>query len=202
MQLTEAQEKALGLGPTSVKIGAGKSACVYAVGEKEIVKLTHDASDALACWLVAQRAPQPRWIVPVRGVFRLKGAYAIQAARVEKLPQAWVDPIEELFGYTDDCDDEWQDVYRDCIREIEWLEAEHRGATENDRRMRQVLEALDEGIKALRELGFIWEDWHSDNWGLLDGRPVIIDLGKLDLLDSKSENTIEKRAREIPVLPF
>jgi hypothetical protein len=200
IQLSDSQEKALGLTANSEKIGCGEDACVYAVPDG-VVKVTHDAGDALACWLVAGQKPQPQWIVPVHVVWRLKSGYAIKADRVEKLPASWGAPIDELYEFTDDDDetDSWENTYEAVLREISWREAEHRGPTEADRRMRQALEAVNEGVKTLARLGFIWEDWHSDNWGLLRGKPVIIDLGRIDSIEGDS---IPKRAKEIPILPY
>lgn len=197
--LTDAQAQRLGLPETPERVGCGKDACVYAGRPGRVVKVTTDAADALALWYVAGLQPPPKWIVPVHVVWRAGGAFVAEVTRVEPLTAEWAEPIDELFDFTDESDDEWAETYRDVLREIEWQEAEHGGASDVDRRMRQALTTVDEGIKATTAMGLFWEDYHSGNWGLLEERPVIIDLGRLDLV---SGEPVAERAKAIPVLPY
>jgi hypothetical protein len=197
VSLTDSQMRALGVSPGADRLGRGEDACVYACADGGVVKITRDAGDALACWLAAPQ--RPPWIVPVQAVWRIKGAYAIRAARVQELPREIADAIEALFADTDDTDEPWEDTHREVLREIEWQEAEHGGPTARDKIMRQALEAVNGAVLCLRGLKLDLVDYHSDNFGLHDGHPVLIDLGRLESLDG---TPIEERAQAIPVLPY
>lgn len=204
VSITERQASALGfkIDEKPAKIGCGRDACAYLNSHSDaVVKLTKDASDALACWSIKQQGAVP-WAAPIYAVHRLKNAFAICMGKAEKLPPEWAKPIDAFYNLADIEDyesEEWDDVFKDWLTEIEWLEAEHGGATTSDHNMRRALMLIDGAVRALRALGFDWWDYHSDNWGMIGGRPVLIDLGTMEARNGLS---IERKVKEIPPLPF
>jgi len=124
-----------------------------------------------------------------------RGTKRLRHLRGEGRPSAEsvANPIDDLYEFLED---DWPHLYRRRRREIEWREAEHGGATAKDRYMRLALNLVNDTIMAFRALGFEWCDYHSDNWGMLDGRPVLIDFGLLDLSRHQAQ------LAGIPVLPL
>lgn len=205
VSVTESQMRQLGfLDGKPQKVGCGSLACAYQASEKSdaLVKITKDERDATAAYRF-MRLPGgvPNWVVPIYAVYRLpENTFAICVARAEKLPKEWADPIDEIYFYTDDEDiepDEWESVYKDIKKEIEYQEIE-RGATDEDKNIRRALELINNAVLAFRSLDLDWGDFHAYNWMMYAGKPVLIDLG----LTAPLGNTKLPSLKEIPVLPF
>jgi hypothetical protein len=208
VDLTEGQMQQLGFKPKEKpkKLGCGDSGCAYQPQRADaIVKITKDDKEARAAHLLMHLPTgTPAWAVPIYAVYRLaKHTYAICTAKAEKLPRSWVTYIEAIYQYTEDEDiaaNEWQSVYDGYKREIQYSELEHGGPNEDDKLMRRTLELINDVVLDFRKLGLDWGDFHSYNWMLYSGRPVVIDFG---MTPQAFLSEVEYPAlKEIPILPY
>jgi hypothetical protein len=223
VEVTAAQLLALGFAadekPAKLKLGCGMDACAYAAGSDSVVKITKDARDAVAAAAIRALDPQPLWAVPIRAVYRLAGeAFVLVLARAEvPLPPEWAEPIEGVFRDTADEKKwgagglrahEWRSRlgYEGWIRNIDLADIRH-GPNETRKKLRRAVETIDEMMRALAEIGLDGSDFHPGNWGMYQGRPVILDFGMARLRDRKGKPIPPKDGvripdrKDIPVLP-
>lgn len=167
VKLSNEQLAQLGIDPEDPEeLGCGKNACAYATNDPDkVVKFTHDTLDAMTSYVLFNNPA--RWAIPVYGVYELpkpKNVYVIVAARAEELPASWKKAIDAIYKKTKKLDlqpEEWDDF----VEEV------------SNGGLSDALDVIDEAVTGFRKLGLDWADFHSGNWGMYMGRPVVIDLG-------------------------
>lgn len=202
-----------------LKLGCGMDACAYAAGDS-VVKITKDTRDAITAAIIRSLDPAPLWAIPVRAVYRLSGEiFVLVLARAEvPLPPEWSEPIDSVFLDTSNEQKwgsgglrphEWRSRlgYEGWIRNLDLADLRH-GKSETRAKLRRAVKTIDEMMRALAELGLDGADFHAGNWGMYQGRPVLLDFG-MSRLHDRSGQPIQPKAgihiptrKEIPVLPF
>lgn len=220
VKLTDGQMKTLGFGATKPKkVACGRSACAYlpSEGSDAIVKITKDERDAIVASLIRGMEARPSWAIPIYATYRLpKNTFVIVCAKAEPLTEEWADPIDEIYDYCADEEEhgpdglrphEWDGWrgFRGMLERIAELEA-MTGIKEKSKLIRRSVELVNNAVISLRELGLEWSDFHSRNWGMWSGRPVIIDFGVPRLRPEDgfdlSKVPPHPALKSIPILPF
>jgi hypothetical protein len=205
--LTDSQLKRLGLTSKAEKLGCGKSACAYlpSPASDVVVKISKDADDALTAYILTQLAcGQPKWSIPIHAVYRLpKNAYVLVTKKAEPIPEDLAAAFDDIYDKADDdVLDNWPEEYKKAAAFLKREDAKG----EDVKVQQKALNAINEAVMGLRDLGLDWADFHSGNWMLYDGRPVVVDFGAMSQVDVDElpiENLKESKAvRKIPVLEF
>lgn len=201
--LTDAQADALGLSERADPLGCGLMACAYRVTDDAVVKITRDPRDAAMSYVVMNN-PQP-WAIPIGGVWSLHdGHFAIAAPYVRTIQSAAPDIARELHAMYDET------VRRDMPYSgwKKYREAKTRSFDEDLERgvdpgwvedKAHALALASEAVEGFAGLGMEWLDYHGGNWGIYDGRPVVLDLGLSQPFVSPPVRALE-RARRLPRL--
>lgn len=192
IELTDEQAEELGLTTKSKLLGCGSQACAYLNDDGEVVKFTKDVRDAYASYLVMGLPKRSReWAIPIDDVYRISGDYyAIVAARARPLTGRLASAIDDIYDVARKMDtkEEEEDVFYETL--FQDYRMKHDGID---------LDALDyvqEAVDGFRNMGLDWADWHSGNWGIYDGRPVVIDLGMSAPLKTLPIKQLNESARE------
>lgn len=206
VSLTDSQLASLGLTDEAEKLGCGRSACAYlpSPSSDSVVKITKDQDDALTAYILTKLVVFPQWAIPIYAVYRLpKNSYVVVTAKAEPLP---ADLVEAFDRYYDEVDDDmlndWYTWYKESQTEMKRFAAHG----EDVKRYQVALEAINEAIVGLRDIGMDWADFHSGNWMMYNGRPVLVDFGAMSKVEVKNlpvEQLNEaKPMKQIPVLQF
>lgn len=219
VKLTDVQMGKLGFMPDSkpIVVGHGDNGTAYMSGisSDSIIKLTTDPRDAVVSYFIKSLGKLPTWAIPVYGVWKLRGhAFAICTAKAEDLPQNIADPIDDIFEFTDEINlrkGEWCDFHTRILARIQDLEDQKtlEEAAKNFRGdittgdihartklMRAALATINEAVIDLEQFGFDFADFHSDNFKLHAGRPVVVDFG----MNKMGGNEEYPELAKIPVL--
>lgn len=208
IKLTDSQMDKLGFTDEEPEtLGCGTQACAYLPSPNSdvIVKITGDERDALAAYMVMQLpGGTPHWAIPVHAVYRLpNNKFVIVTTRAEPLPRDLANAIDEIYNYADDdVLDDWEEEYAEAKAHLKREKAKGH----ETRTSEKALDAVNEAVMAFRHLGLDWADFHSGNWMMYDGRPVVVDFGmSRNLEDPPVDELNEVLARpikQIPVLRF
>lgn len=211
IRLTDEQLEKLGFDPEEkpVKLGCGTQACAYLPhpNSDSVVKVTKDSRDALAAYILSKLpGGVPKWAVPVRAVYRLPNStFVIITAKADPLPEELGEAIDEIFNYAAEDEevlDFWPEEYEE---EKARLKREH--AKGEDTKIANIaLDAVNEAVTGFRNLGLDWADFHSGNWMMYNGRPVVVDFGMSANIDEPPVDELRELAnsplKSIPVLRF
>jgi len=209
VKLTDSQIEQLGLTDEAEKLGCGRSACAYLPhpNSDAVVKLTADPEDALTAFILTQlECGQPKWTIPIHAVYRIaNNKFVIVTRKADPLPADLAKAFDEIYDEADDdVLDGWPEEYKEASAELKRREAKG----EDVKVTRQALDAVNEAIMGLRSLGLDWADFHSGNWMLYDGKPVVVDFGAMSKADvdevpiEQLNEPMTKRLKKIPVLRF
>lgn len=207
IEIPESQMARLGfrIGQKAKKIGCGDMGCVYlpTPSSDAVVKITIDAVDALASHAVMTAPPGATWAVPIYAVWRIRRPYyAICAARADDIDGSWGDVVEEIFEWAEENDlgaAQWDRLYSMTIANVA-VDELARGTSERTKQWRQALETINSAVMSFRGLGYNFVDFHKDNFGMYQGRPVVRDLGATRIGGSE-DSDLEDAERLIPLLP-
>jgi len=227
VEVTDGQMRQLGFAdgqkPHKLKLGCGMDACAYDVpGSDSVVKVTKDKRDAVVAAAVRGLLNPPLWAIPIRAVYRLRPAsetFILVLARAEvPLPRDWSDYIGDVFKDTENEKKwgsgglqahEWHSGlgYDGWVKNIELANIMKGGENDERRKMRRAVDTINEMMLALKDMGIDGSDFHPGNWGMYQGRPVLIDFGMATLKDKRGKPIVVTGARlpapeEIPSLPF
>lgn len=184
VSLTDDQMAKLGFRPKErpEKLGCGDHACVYLpTGAEAVVKVTKDPRDArVSSFVLGLGSERPSWLVPIYAVYRIRKAFVVVAARVDELPDEWADPIDAIFDHTDEFDISaaaWPRVSERIRQQIVMEELKKGRQDDESLLIRRALTKINDAVEAFKSWGLDWGDFHSENWGIYDGSPVVIDFG-------------------------
>lgn len=209
ISLTDSQMEKLGFSDVDpIELGCGTNGCAYLPNEHSdcVVKLTGDARDALAANILMNLpGGTPNWAVPIYAVFRLpKSKFVLVTAKADPLPPDLASAIDEIYDYAydDEVLDEWPEEYAETKAHLK-----RESAKGEDCKVKTVaLEAVNEAIMSFRKLGLDWADFHSGNWMLYNGKPVVVDFGMSQNLEDPPVDELNERMakpiKRIPVLVF
>lgn len=215
VSLTPNQIQKLGLDGEPKVLGCGESACAYEA-KGCVVKLTTADEDACLAEFIRTLPSPPSFLLRPHAVWRLRDAYAIASPKAERLDPERAEVLDDIWDL--DLDNrEWDGVKRRL--DLEVIENVQRsGHTTRNRAAREMLELVDASINWFRTLGMDWADYKSENWGLHEGRPVILDLGLYSISPPANASALERRRhrreriparpiisldpKTIPVLPY
>lgn len=210
IKLTDSQMEKLGFSSDEKPevLGCGTQACAYLPNPHSdaVVKISKDHRDALAAYMIMNLpGGTPQWAIPIHAVYRLPDhTFVLVTTKADPLPEDLADAIDEIYeyAYDDEVLDDWPEEYAEAKAHLKRESAKG----ENCKVKLVALEAVNEAVMAFRKLGLDWADFHSGNWMIYNGRPVVVDFGMSVNLDEPPVDELNERMakpiRRIPVLEF
>lgn len=216
VDLTDSQMVQLGFGAKEKpeKIGCGANGCAYVASAMPnvVIKVTRDAQDAVASQ-VFRSLPDgyAPWAIPVYAVWRLPHQkFAIATARAGQLSRVWADAMDFFYEFTQGQRlewDEWEAIHAAGKRFLEMRRIVTADAIElSDLTAKEeAMDLVHQAILGCRRLSLDLFDFHSDNWRMHQGRPVLTDLGikrDVSVVPGGGAPPPFPEVRDIPMLPF